>query len=111
MTRSGAESRNDPLPHEIRYTRCPVPTLLGIAINQGVIERDFEALGIGVRSIQDSNGSRRLGQPHRSSSRAQLPPGRQRAGHLGTVPPAADTRVIGLSWVIITLPRSGIRTT
>jgi hypothetical protein len=71
-------------PQEIWYTRCPVPTPLGIAINLGLIERDFAPLGIKVHSIQDT-ADPEARQPYRPSSSAQLPPGRQRAGDLGAL--------------------------
>jgi ABC-type nitrate/sulfonate/bicarbonate transport system substrate-binding protein len=37
------------------YTRCPVPTGLGIAIQQGWLEDAFRAQGTKVESILESN--------------------------------------------------------
>ncbi|PSJ42936.1 ABC transporter substrate-binding protein [Allosphingosinicella deserti] len=101
-------------PREIWYTRCPVPTPLGIAINQGVIEQDFGALGIDVRSIQDSQDPETRASHYDHHLAHSFRQG-------GSVPAiwaraaGADTRVIGLNWVdesqaILTLPASGIRT-
>jgi ABC-type nitrate/sulfonate/bicarbonate transport system substrate-binding protein len=101
-------------PNEIWYTRCPVPTPLGIAINQGVIDRDLGELGITVRSIQDTTDPA-VRASHYDHHLAHS----FRQG--GSVPAiwaraaGADTRVIGLSWIdesqlILTLPDSGIRT-
>ena len=35
------------------YTRCPVPTPLGIAAQLGWIEEEFKGDGIAVRTLQD----------------------------------------------------------
>ena len=85
-------------PKEIWYTRCPVPTPLGIAINQGVIDRDLAELGITVRSIQDtadpdvraSHYDHHLAHSFRQGG--SVPAIWARAA-------GADTRVIGLSWI------------
>lgn len=100
-------------PQEIWYTRCPVPTPLGIAINLGLIERDFGPLGIEVHSIQDTSDLEKRAShidhhlKHSFRQGGSVPAIWARAA-------GADTRVIGLSWVdesqaIITLPGSGIR--
>ncbi|PTQ07748.1 nitrate ABC transporter substrate-binding protein [Sphingomonas oleivorans] len=100
-------------PSEIWYTRCPVPTPLGIAINLGLIERDLAPLGIQVRSIQDSS------DPEKRASHIDhhLAHSFRQGGSVPAIwarAAGADTRVIGLSWVdesqaIIALPGSGIR--
>lgn len=100
-------------PSEIWYTRCPVPTPLGIAINLGLIERDLAPLGIKVHSIQETRDPDKRASHIDHHLRHSFRQG-------GSVPAiwaraaGADTRVIGLSWVdesqaIITLPGSGIR--
>ncbi|QAY76045.1 ABC transporter substrate-binding protein [Sphingosinicella sp. BN140058] len=100
-------------PSEIWYTRCPVPTPLGIAINQGVIEEDFDRLGVTVRSLQDSRDPETRASHYDHHLAHSFRQG-------GSVPAiwaraaGADTRVIGLSWVdesqaILALPGSGIR--
>lgn len=100
-------------PTEIWYTRCPVPTPLGIAINQGVIDRDLAELGITVRSIQDTTDP----DVRASHYDHHLAHSFRQGGSVPAIwarAAGADTRVIGLSWVdesqlILTLPDSGIR--
>lgn len=101
-------------PNEIWYTRCPVPTPLGIAINQGVIDRDLGELGITVRSIQDTTDP----DVRASHYDHHLAHSFRQGGSVPAIwarAAGADTRVIGLSWIdesqlILTLPDSGIRT-
>lgn len=100
-------------PETIWYTRCPVPTPLGIAINLGWIDQAFAADGITVNSLQEGrNPAERASHIDHSLAHSI------RQG--GSVPAiwaraaGADTRVIGLTWTdesqaIITLPGSGIR--
>ncbi|HZZ05368.1 ABC transporter substrate-binding protein [Paraburkholderia sp.] len=98
----------------IWYTRCPVPTPLGIAAHLGWLDDEFARDGITVRSLQETQHAA------------------QRASHIdhtldnsfrqgGSIPAlwarsaGADTRVIALTWVdeaqaIVALPDSGIRT-
>ncbi|MEG3181415.1 ABC transporter substrate-binding protein [Sphingomonas sp. LT1P40] len=99
-------------PTEIWYTRCPVPTPLGIAINQGVIDRDLGNLGITVRSIQDTTDP----DVRASHYDHHLAHSFRQGGSVPAIwaqATGAHTRVIGLSWVdesqlILTLPDSGI---
>jgi ABC-type nitrate/sulfonate/bicarbonate transport system substrate-binding protein len=101
-------------PNEIWYTRCPVPTPLGIAINQGVIDRDLAELGITVRSIQDTTDP----DVRASHYDHHLAHSFRQGGSVPAIwarAAGSDTRVIGLSWVdesqlILTLPDSDIRT-
>lgn len=101
-------------PTEIWYTRCPVPTPLGIAIQRGLIEREFTPRGVTVRSLQDSDDPLARAShidhhlAHSFRQGGSVPAIWARAA-------GADTRVIGLSWVdesqaVIALPGSGIRT-
>lgn len=100
-------------PNDIWYTRCPVPTPLGIAINLGLVERAFEPHGVTVHSIQDSR------DPDARASHIDhhLAHSFRQGGSVPAIwarSAGADTRVIGLSWVdesqaVITLPGSGIR--
>jgi ABC-type nitrate/sulfonate/bicarbonate transport system substrate-binding protein len=101
-------------PREIWYTRCPVPTPLGIAIQRGLIEREFAGTGVIVRSLQDTDDAAARGShidhhlAHSFRQGGSVPAIWARAA-------GADTRVIGLSWVdesqaVIALPGSGIRT-
>lgn len=101
-------------PKDIWYTRCPVPTPLGIAINLGWIEKEFEPSGTIVHSIQDSRDP----EARTSHIDHHLKHSFRQGGSVPAIwarAAGADTRVIGLSWVdesqaVLTLPGSGIRT-
>lgn len=100
-------------PDNIWYTRCPVPTPLGIAINLGLVERAFEPQGVTVHSILDSQDP----DVRASHIDHHLAHSFRQGGSVPAIwaqATGADTRVIGLSWVdesqaVITLPGSGIR--
>jgi ABC-type nitrate/sulfonate/bicarbonate transport system substrate-binding protein len=96
------------------YTRCPVPTGLGIAIQQGWLEDAFRAQGTQVSSILESNdfATRESHFSHKV---------RNSVRHGGNIPAISarslgrDTRLIGLSWadetqLILASPDSGIET-
>ncbi len=96
----------------IWYTRCPVPTPLGLAARQGWFDEEFRADGITIQTLQDT-----LDPELRESHYDHRLPRSFRQG--GNVPAiwarsrGADTRVIGLNWVdesqvILALPGSGI---
>ncbi len=96
------------------YTRCPVPTPAGIAVQLGWIEEEFRGDGIKLESVRDS-ADRAVRASHFDHNLANS----FRQG--GSVPAiwakaaGRDTRLIGLTWtdeaqVILTLPRSNIRT-
>ncbi|WP_156679312.1 ABC transporter substrate-binding protein [Sphingomonas profundi] len=96
------------------YTRCPVPTGLGIAIQNGWLEEAFRARGIKLGSILESNDFKTR-ESHFSHTV------RNSVRHGGNIPAISakalgrDTRVIGLSWadetqLILASPESGIRT-
>ncbi|UJR83986.1 ABC transporter substrate-binding protein [Sandaracinus amylolyticus] len=95
------------------YTRCPVPTAIGIADHLGWLAEEFRDDGIEVRRLQDSKdrGIRESHYDHKLDNSF-------RQG--GSVPAiwarstGRRTKTIGLTWtdeaqVILTLPRSGIR--
>ncbi|HVT08958.1 MAG TPA: ABC transporter substrate-binding protein [Polyangia bacterium] len=95
------------------YTRCPVPTPLGIAAQLGWIEEEFKGDGIRVRTLQDE-----VDPAVRDSHYDHRLENSFRQG--GNIPAiwarsvGRDTRVVGLTWtdeaqVILTLPRTGIR--
>ena len=95
------------------YTRCPVPTGLGIAIQQGWLQDAFRARGTKVESIMESNDFL-IRQSHFSHTV------KNSVRHGGNIPAIGakalgrDTRLIGLSWadevqLILTTPESGIR--
>jgi ABC-type nitrate/sulfonate/bicarbonate transport system substrate-binding protein len=96
------------------YTRCPVPTGLGIAIQQGWLEDSFRAQGTKVSSLLESNdfATRESHFSHTLQNSVR---------HGGNIPAISakargrDTRVIGLSWadetqLILASPESGIET-
>lgn len=94
------------------YTRCPVPTGLGIAIQQGWLEEAFTRQGTGLSSLLESNDFSKR-ESHFSHTVQNS------VRHGGNIPAISarsrgrDTRVIGLSWadetqLILTTPESGI---
>jgi ABC-type nitrate/sulfonate/bicarbonate transport system substrate-binding protein len=95
------------------YTRCPVPTGLGIAIQNGWLEEAFRARGVKLGSILEANDFKTR-ESHFSHTV------RNSVRHGGNIPAISarsrgrDTRVIGLSWademqLILAAPESGIR--
>ena len=98
----------------IWYTRCPVPTPLGIAVQEGWLAREFAADGIALKSLQD-NVEAEVRESHFDHHLARS---FRQGGNIPAIWARAkgrDTRVIGLSWTdefqgIVALPGSGIRT-
>lgn len=96
------------------YTRCPVPTGLGIAIQQGWLEEAFAAHGTKLGSIVESNDFATR-ESHFSHT---LQNSVRHGGNILAISARArgrDTRVIGLSWadesqLILASPESGIET-
>ena len=97
---------------EIWYTRCPVPTPVGLADQLGWLSKAFADEGITLKSIIDSP-DRDIRQSHFNHTLAWS----FRQG--GNVPPirarseGRDTRLVGLTWTdeyqaILTLPGRGI---
>jgi ABC-type nitrate/sulfonate/bicarbonate transport system substrate-binding protein len=96
----------------IWYTRCPVPTASGIAIDTGILAGRFESERISVSSIRASDDPA-VRESHFDHSLARS----FREG--GNIPPlharsvGKDTRVVGLTWVeefqsLLALPDAGI---
>lgn len=96
------------------YTRCPVPTGLGIAIQQGWLEEAFRVQGTRLSSILESNdfATRESHFSHKLQNSVR---------HGGNIPAISarargrDTRLIGLSWadetqLILASLESGIQT-
>jgi ABC-type nitrate/sulfonate/bicarbonate transport system substrate-binding protein len=100
-------------PDTLWYTRCSIPTPLGVAAQLGLYRDEFALDGIRVRSLQESN------DPLEQASHFEHTlPHSFRLG--GAVPPiwarakGQETRVIGISWIdeyqaIIAMPGSGIQ--
>jgi ABC-type nitrate/sulfonate/bicarbonate transport system substrate-binding protein len=99
----------------IWYTRCPVPTPLGIAVQEGWLAREFAPDGIQLKSLQD-NVEAEVRESHFDH---HLSHSFRQGGNIPAIWARARgraTRVIGLSWTdefqgIVTLPGSGIDTT
>jgi ABC-type nitrate/sulfonate/bicarbonate transport system substrate-binding protein len=95
------------------YTRCPVPTGLGIALQKGWLEESFRAQCTNVQSLRESN-DKAVRESHFDHTLQNS------VRHGGNIPAlwaraaGRDTRVLGLSWsdetqLILTLPNTGIK--
>jgi ABC-type nitrate/sulfonate/bicarbonate transport system substrate-binding protein len=100
-------------PDALWYTRCSIPTPLGIGAQLGLYRDEFAGDGIAIKSLQESRDPSEL-----DSHFEHTLPHSFRLG--GAIPPiwarskGRDTRVIGISWIdeyqaILALPDSGIR--
>jgi ABC-type nitrate/sulfonate/bicarbonate transport system substrate-binding protein len=96
------------------YTRCPVPTSLGIAIQKGWLQETIGRQGIKIESLRESN-DQKVRESHFTHTL------KNSVRHGGNIPAIGakalgrDTRVIGLSWadevqLILASPESGIQT-
>jgi ABC-type nitrate/sulfonate/bicarbonate transport system substrate-binding protein len=112
MTRNKMPAHSDV--EKIWYTRCPVPTPLGLAVQLGWFIDEFRDSGVGVYSLQDADEPRAGG-----ANTGGYPADCFRQGGstqaMWTHAHSGQTRVIGLSWIdeyqaIVTLPDRGIRT-
>lgn len=101
-------------PDTLWYTRCSIPTPLGIGAQLGYYQQEFAADGIVIKSLQESRDP-----AEQASHFEHTLPHSFRLG--GAVPPiwarakGQDTKVIAISWLdeyqaILALPESGIRT-
>lgn len=96
----------------IWYTRCPVPTPLGLAAREGWISQEFVQDGITISTLQETQDPELL----ESHYDHRLPNSFRQGGNVPAIWAKArgtDTKVIGLNWVdeaqlIVTLPTSGI---
>lgn len=96
------------------YTRCPVPTPAGIAIQQGWLEAGLAACGLGIRSIRDST-DRSVRNSHFDHT---LTSSFRQGGNIPALwarSAGRDTRLVGLTWTeeyqaVIALPASRLRT-
>jgi ABC-type nitrate/sulfonate/bicarbonate transport system substrate-binding protein len=95
------------------YTRCPVPTGLGIAVQKGWLEESFSRHCTKIESLRESN-DQSVRESHFDHTLTNS------VRHGGNIPAiwarskGRDTRILGLSWadeaqLILTLPGSGIR--
>ncbi len=94
------------------YTRCPVPTPLGLAAREGWISAEFVKDGIEIKTLQETRDP----QIRESHYDHRLPHSFRQGGNVPAIWAKAngtDTKVIGLNWVdeaqlIVVLPDSGI---
>lgn len=109
MTSSASHATN---PDVLWYTRCPVPSPLGIAARQGWLAQTFAEEGIAIESIIDSK-DRSVRESHFDHHLAWS----FRQG--GNIPPiwarakGRTTRLVAITWTdefqaIVTLPGRGI---
>lgn len=99
---------------DIWYTRCPVPTALGVAVRRGRLIERLAGQDYALRSLQASaDRATRLSHFTHTQDRS--------IRHGGNIPAiharahGAETRVVALSWTdtphpVLALPHSGIRT-
>jgi ABC-type nitrate/sulfonate/bicarbonate transport system substrate-binding protein len=96
------------------YTRCPVPTGLGIAVQKGWLSDSFSSQCTKIESLRESD-DQAVRESHFDHTLQNS------VRHGGNIPAiwarsvGRETRVIGLSWAdetqqILTLPDSGIKT-
>lgn len=95
------------------YTRCPVPTGLGIAVQQGWLADSFRASCTNIQSLRESN-DQSVRESHFDHTLVNS------VRHGGNIPAiwarsvGRETRLLGLSWadetqLILTRPDTGIR--
>ncbi|MCB5187416.1 ABC transporter substrate-binding protein [Methylobacillus caricis] len=103
----------DPSIDALWYTRCPVPTPLGLAAREDWFKQEFQADGISINTLQETTDPV-LRESHYDH---KLPHSFRQGGNVPAIWARAngtDTKVIGLNWVdeaqlILTLPESGIK--
>lgn len=99
---------------KVWYTRCPVPTGLGIAIQKGWLQQKFDQDGIEIKSLKESH-SKDVRNSHFNHSLQNS------VRHGGGIPAIwayagqKNTKVIGLSWadeaqLLLTRHDTGIKT-
>lgn len=101
-------------PEALWYTRCPVPTPLGLAGQFGWLDETFGPEGIAIRSVKESGDPAIMRSHYDHHLEWSFRQG-------GSIPPlwargnGRETRLLGLTWgdefqAFITLPSTGIRT-
>ncbi len=97
-------------PSDVYYTRCPVPTALAVALETGMLEEEFAAGGIRIRSLS-SSPTAAIRDSHYTHGHPRL----IRQG--GNMPPLMafdrghDLRIVALSWTEVSLPMLTLRGT
>lgn len=95
------------------YTRCGVPTAIGVAVQLGWLDKAFASEGIEVRSLRDSEDQEVRNSHFDHHLRFSVRQGGSSPA-IWARAEGRETRVIGLIWTdesqqILTLPGSGIR--
>lgn len=106
-------SQDRPAPTELWYTRCPVPTASGIAIQNGWFDQEFGRDGIAVRSLRSSS-DRQVRESHFTHT---LENSFRQGGNGPSIyarSEGQDTVLLGLHWTtqyqgILARPDAGIR--
>lgn len=102
------------LPDTIWYTRCPVPTAAGIAIQKGWLNEAFAPDGIHVQSMRHSQDPK-IRESHYTHSLDNSFRQGGNAPALFARSEGKDTVLLGLHWIpqyqaILTLPETGLKT-
>ena len=102
------------LPQTIWYTRCPVPTAAGIAIQKGWLQEAFAPEGIAVRSMRHSQDPKTRESHYTHTLDNSFRQGGN-APALFARSEGKDTVLLGLHWIpqyqaILSLPASGLHT-
>ncbi|WP_269533251.1 ABC transporter substrate-binding protein [Chitinimonas sp. BJYL2] len=108
------QAANQQAVNEIWYTRCPVPTPLGLAAQLGWFREEFAPEQIAIQTLQETNDPA-LRESHYDH---HLQNSFRQGGNVPAIwakSRGADTVVIGLNWIdefqgILSLPNSGIKT-
>ncbi|SNR85414.1 ABC-type nitrate/sulfonate/bicarbonate transport system, substrate-binding protein [Methylobacillus rhizosphaerae] len=95
------------------YTRCPVPTPLGLAARQDWFTQEFQPDNITINTLQETRDPA-LRESHYDH---KLPHSFRQGGNVPAIwakANGADTKVIGLNWIdeaqlILALPTAGIK--
>ena len=108
------QRHNTNLPSTLWYTRCPVPTAAGIAIQKGWLQEAFAQDGIQVRSMRHSQEPKIRESHYTHTLDNSLRQGGN-APALFARSEGKDTVLLGLHWIpqyqsILSLPESGITT-
>ncbi|MCC6194624.1 MAG: ABC transporter substrate-binding protein [Burkholderiales bacterium] len=111
-TATNAGSAANRAPGTLWYTRCPVPTASGIAIQNGWLQDEFGRDGIAVRSLRHSPDAK-VRESHYTHT---LEDSFRQGGNAPAIfarSEGKDTVLLGLHWVrqylaVITLPDSGL---
>jgi ABC-type nitrate/sulfonate/bicarbonate transport system substrate-binding protein len=103
---------SEPLPEQIWFTRCPVPTATGLAYRLDWLAGEFSGDGVGISTLQEA--PKALARHHYDHEIDTLIREGGSLLALAARAQGAETRLIGLTWIdegqaILVRPHSGIR--